>query len=473
MNNPITNREAMALQTEMEEMIHNALTSRAASMRKLLDPRRDIDDECGYPKTGDIDAEMYRVMYDREGIATRVVEVEPKESWQVTPDVYETFEQEETAFEAAWNGLPKQVATSEIPSYYNDEKLSPVWEYLRRVDILSGVGHFGVLLIGLDDGKDLNERVEPRDGMKVLYLRAFDESLVHITRYDQDPTSSRYGEPVAYNLTFYEYQSNTEGVAAAGVTMQTAEVHWTRVIHVADNRGSSEVIGVPRQRPVWNRLYDLRKLYGGSAEMFWRGAFPGISLETHPMLGGDVKVDATAVRKEMIDYMEGLQRYLLSKGMTAKSLAPQVADPSNHIDAILTAICIRLGIPKRIFMGSERGELSSNQDEGAWDNRIDERRNNYLTPHVICPFVDRLIWYGVLPVPAEGYHVDWPERDYLKPKDKADIAFTLTRSIREYLSGGVQTMIPPYEQMTRFLNISEEKVAAILETALKQEVEDE
>ena len=36
---------------------------RSQFLTKLLDPRRDIDDECGYPK--EISPQQYRYLYDR------------------------------------------------------------------------------------------------------------------------------------------------------------------------------------------------------------------------------------------------------------------------------------------------------------------------------------------------------------------------------------------------------------------------
>ena len=48
----------------LNEMAVNASVMRSTLLTKLIDPRRDIDDECGYPK--EITTEQYRLMYDRE-----------------------------------------------------------------------------------------------------------------------------------------------------------------------------------------------------------------------------------------------------------------------------------------------------------------------------------------------------------------------------------------------------------------------
>lgn len=451
------------------DVVHNAITSRSQLFKQYLDPRRDIDQECGYPKTESITSQNYRLLYDRESVATRVVQVFPKESWQVQPEVYETEEVDKnTEFEEAWKELGRSLRGT---SWYQDTEGSPVWEHLRRADELSGVGSYGVLLLGISDGADLkdpapivNQQGES-SGANLLFLRSFDESLVKISRYEADVANPRFGQPTEYTITFSDPADQIEGVV--GLPNATQVVHWTRVIHLADNLGSSEIFGVPRMRPVFNRLLDLRKLYGGSAEMYWKGAFPGLSIETHPQLGGDVSIDASAVRTQMESYMTGLQRYLTLMGVSAKSLSPQVVDPTPQIDTQIEAICIRLGIPKRIFVGSERGELASGQDAIAWNDRVKDRQNGYLTPRVIVPFIDRLIALGVLPQP-EGYSVVWPELDALTDEQKAGIAVKRTEALAKYVQGGVEGVFAPLDYLVRILGMPQEEAEAVIETAVKK-----
>jgi hypothetical protein len=126
-------------------------------------------------------------------------------------------------------------------------------------------------------------------------------------------------------------------------------------------------------------------------------------------LGGDVTIDSDDVRDQIENYINSLQRYLALTGMSAHTLAPQVSDPSSQIDKHLEAICIQLGIPKRVFMGSERGELASSQDDASWNDRLKARQNGYITPRIIVPFIDRLISVGVLPEPNYVEPVEEPE----------------------------------------------------------------
>ncbi len=530
-----------ANQQVLQELVGNVMLMRRELLSRFLDPRRDIGAECGFPAQGSLTAQMYQDLYDREAVAARVVEVLPKDCWQTPPTIYESEDGDvSTPFEKAWDELGKQLRGEK--SWYQDEEGNPVWSYLLRADILSGIGQYGVILLGLDDGKQLSEPVEwattpseptssevqtyrddgselnpPGGGgdkygpgqlgtdeeyvnfglskrdpdfkgkqkvetptgkkngrksskdrkgkgaRKLLYLRVFPEALAQITRFESDIFSPRFGQPLEYTLTFNDPGSNSGGI---GLSVATVTVHWSRCIHIVDNLASSEVFGVPRMQPVLNNLIGLQKLYGGSPEMYWRGAFPGMSLETAPGLGGDVDFDAAATRDMMEQYMNGLQRYLALNGLTAKTLAPTVVDPTPQITVQLQAIAIRLGMPMRKLMGSERGELSSTEDEGDWNDKASERQNNHCNPNIIVPFVDRLIAVGVLPEPS-GYSSYWPALDAQSEQEKATIAQVKTAALAQYVSGGVEALIPPLDYLTRILEMDEEEAQEILDNAAK------
>lgn len=252
---------------------------------------------------------------------------------------------------------------------------------------------------------DSRPKLTPR---KLLFLRCFSEDLVQIVQYEADIRNPRFGQPVMYRITLNDPREQHSGI---GLPMATVRVHWSRIIHLADNRNSSEIFGVPRQRPVLNRLLDLRKLYSGSAEMYWRGAFYGLSIETNPQLGGDVELDRSGIANDMEQYTSGLQRYLLLSGMTAKTLSPTVVDPTGQINTQIGAICVQLKMPIRVFQGSERGQLASAQDDSKWNGIVTARQNLYLTPRVIVPFIDRLIQCNVLPAPDEPDEDDSDDDD--------------------------------------------------------------
>lgn len=462
-NGQVASKE-QAQQVLERELIANVLLSRSSLMKNILDPRRSINADCGYPLTDEITSEDYRELYDREPIAARVVQVLPYETWQSPPTVFETEDVDQTTpFESAWQDLAQGLFTE---SWFRGDEGNPIWEHLLRADVLSGIGSYGVLLLGLDDGVDLREPVKPNEGRKLLFLRSFDESLTDISLYETDPANPRFGKPLMYRVQVSEPRDNAQ--SSIGMPMATLDVHWSRIIHLADSLGSSEIIGVPRMRPVYNRLLDLRKLYGGSAEMYWRGAFPGFSVQSHPQLGPDVSFNLPDTKDQMENYMNSLQRYLALSGVDIKSLAPQVVDPTPQIDTQIDSICIQKGIPKRIFTGSERGELASSQDKRTWNGRLKFRQNTYVTPRIIVPFLDRLISLGVLPTPQE-YSVIWPDLDSLSLSERAAVAVQQTDALAKYVQGGVEAMMLPVDFLVSILGLPEEEATSILDSAVASE----
>jgi uncharacterized protein len=464
---PTMNAEDRAI---MEMILNTAMTTRTDLFNKLLDPRRDINAECGYPVT--ISNEQYRAMYDRE-LGRRVVDIYPEETWEKSPDIYEDENLNvETEFEKVFNAL---------------EDEHSLLHYMQRADALSGVGHYGTILWGIDDGLDLNQPVagfetwkattgKPSTGTpkkrNLTYIRVLDESLATVGTYNNDPKSPRYGQPETYTITLADPSlSSISGVAAQPGGTQTT-VHWTRVTHIADNRKTSEVFGSPRMEPVWNRLYDLVKVLGGAGEMFWKGGNPGISLETQPGLE-NARLDADATETAMYKYMNGLQKYIALTGMSAKSLAPNITDPMSFFKTQVEAICVTIGVPFRVFMGIEEGVVSGSQATNAWNRRLDNRKNRYVTPMLIKPVLQRLTDLGVLPPIAVpyGWKIVWPDISNPSVMEKAEVAIKRTDALVKYVSGGVDSVMAPLEFLTLICGFNDSEAKSIIE-AVKQHIDD-
>lgn len=453
------------------EVLVNEVRTLSTRLERLLDPRRDVYEECGYPGIGELTITHYKDMYDREPIAARVVQVMPQESWMITPEVFETANSTaETPFEMAIRDLNKSLKGK---SWHNDEEGGLIWNYMERLDELSGIGSFGVMLAGIDDGLPLDEPYEPAPGptakRNLKYLRVFDESQVTITGWDNDPNSDRFGYPEIYTITITDESTNYEHSTKQATN--THRVHHSRIIHVADNLGSSESFGIPRQKQVYNRLYDLVKLYSSSPEMYWKGAFPGLSVESHPQLGGDVDFDKKEIAEEIHKMMNTLQRVSMTTGATVKSISPQVVDPTPQIKVTLEAICIKIGIPVRIFMGSERGELASSQDDSSWNDRLAYRQNRHITPHIVCQFFDRLIDMNVLPEPTEGYKVKWPDLNTLDDETKANVLQKRTQALVQFFQSDIFMQFDLEEFLIREFGYGADDAKVIIQKADKS-VED-
>jgi len=450
MSRIVTNQQA-------RELLVNMFMSRTSWNNPLLDgpfQTRDIDGECGYPQS--ISTQDYINMYERGDVASRIVDIEPAECWKEYPEIYETEEERETEFEVA---LDKVVSETNL------------YSYLTRIDKASGIGRFGVLFLGFDDGKEWDQpapgfseerQLDERGNAKILFYRVLDESGVTIAAYENDQTNRRYGQPTYYTLNFSEHINSSSANGDAIPAYKSVKVHWSRVIHIADNLITSEIYGMPRMQNVFNRLMDLRKILGGSAEMFWKGGFPGLSFEVDPEVGEFTEDEKIALKNEAKQYSEGLQRYLTTVGVSVKPLNIQIANPDSHIDAVLKIIALTKGIPQRLLTGSEQGSLASSQDADTWAERVALRRNMYVTPSIIRPTIDRLIQVGALPVPPMGYSVKWTPLAVLGEEAKAKVGKDLTEALARYSTAGAEALIPLPEFLSKFLKFSFQEVEAIM-----------
>lgn len=433
----------------------------------LINPRRRINFECGYPESPD--QFLYYMLYKRDPIAGRVVKVLPEESWKKDPVVFEdsndAWETPKTAFEIAWKELA--------------ERLN-VWFNLHLFDELSGIGHFGVLLLGVDGGEPLSmpldglnnrgERIVRPEGStprKLLYLRVFNETVVRVRSREGDKSNPRFGMPTSYTIIFQETSLTELGdVGPSSVTTTTATevVHWTRVIHFADNQEGSKIYGCPRIQPVLDPVLDLRKIRGASGEGYWRCGIPSYSLELSPGVSpNDISATEKAeIKKQMREFGNSSERYLMTGGLQMKSQASQIADPTPHASNLKEDIAVRLGVPMRVFLGSERGELASSQDSDAHDDRIGGRQEKTCTPMIVRPFVDRLIDVGVLPKP-KLYKVEWPDLSTTTETEKAEVGVKRTQALAAFVQSGADAVVPPDEWQKTYMGMDAKVVDEIAE----------
>lgn len=421
----------------------NALLTRSALMSQLgqsYGGKRDLYETLGYPKS--LTFEMLLARYTRQDIAKRLVNAFPDVCWAKPPAIAEIVEtEEETPFEKGWKALLRK---------------TPIWSYMKRVDRISGIGRFGTLLMGFDDGQPIEKPVS--EAKKLLYLRPFNEVQSQILEWETDSSNERYGLPKMYNLMIAQ-PPVIQGEQMAG---KLVKAHWSRVLHVADELTDNDVMGTPRLESVFNRLQDLELIAGGGAEMWWRAAFPGLGFKAVEGAAFNDE-DIPQLENEIENYVHGLKRYLKLKNIDIQQLNPQLADVMQPFEVEITLISIATGIPKRILMGTERGELASSQDESAWDDRVEERRENYCAPLMLRPFIDRLVAVGILPEPAEGYNITWSPIHIMNEKDRATIADLKTKAIVAYAgTPGTEAIMAPEIFLADILGYDDDDITRIM-----------
>jgi hypothetical protein len=449
-NRQPTNGSALA-EAKRRLQVLSVLTQRLTLARNMgisYDGDRDLYEALGYKNK--LDWEDYYSQYKRQDIAKAVIDRPVRATWQGEFRVYEAEDDKETTFEKAWDTLDDAL------------KLKPKFS---RLDRLTGIGKYGVLLLGLDDVKDNDgwkEQVKPGK-RKLLYLMPFGSEHAKIHTWEKRPDNERYGQPLLYNI---------EVTTPEGTETKSLQVHYTRVIHVVDDPLENEIEGTPRLQAVFNRLKDAEKVVGGSAEMFWRGARPGYQgkLDKDFTINTDTEDD---LMNQIDEYEHNLRRILLLEGIDLQALQMQVSSPKEHVDVIIQMISMEKGIPKRILTGSERGELASSQDRDEWLTYVKNRREEFVEPCIVRPFVDACIQYRILPKPPDGYSVKWEDLFAPSEKDKVDIGKVRASALKEYVSQPAEHIVPAPAFYRYFLGLSEDDISQIEEIKEAEMAEEE
>lgn len=437
------------------------ILSRSGLARRLgysYGDKRKIYKALGYPEEKDLTFEYFFNKYDRQDIARAVID---------------------RPCDATWKG---DVAITEPDKNANDSDLNKKWKELdelhsikkrlNKVDKLCELGRYSLLLLGLDDVKDEKQFKLPVSGArKLLYLKQVAESEADVHTWETKPNNPRYGLPVLYKIRIATAQAVGSNIA------QTQEykdifVHYTRVIHYVTGNLTSEVIGVSKLKPIINRLVDLEKILGGDAEMFWRGARPGYTATAKE----DYELSDTAesdLMGQLDNFEHDLRRFLVLKGMDVQALETQISDPLNHIDAQLQAISAQTGIPKRVLIGSERGELASTQDADQWKELVKTRQEEHAEPTILRQLIDTLMKYKILPM-VENYNVMWDDVFAPSEKDKADVGKIRAEALKIYTDSALASeVLVPALALKHLLGLNEEQVQEALQEMEKQQTEED
>lgn len=449
--------------------VNNELMDRLAWMKSAIDKKstKDVDKECDYPAV--IDAEMYRRMHDREGIASKVNTIHARDTWKRNPEIKETEDSKESAWEKNFQKFVRRFK---------------LWNVLQRLDEVSGIGEYGGLLFGIQDNKPLDQPVDgfPEDPdverpkkaatRKLLYLRVLDQTQLEVAEIEGDENSPRCGQPKFYNVKIAEIKSVGGRLVAKS---RDQKVHWHRILHIADNKLTSEVYGVPRQQNVYNYLLNLRKILGGSPEMLWKGGFPGLNFKIDPTIaaiaGSEFTVEKQAEFKDEVKrYANGLTRYLSNVGIDAQVLSPNVADPTSHFEIQLRAIAATKDVPWRIFLGSEAAQLASEQDLDRWNDSIRRRQETYAGPEIVRGTIDRSMDLGVLDS-LPDYVSDWDDIDAPSDLDIAEISKLLSEALAKYAASGCEGFMPFPEYLTHVWKWEPKVVEAVAKAGEKRAAE--
>jgi len=417
-----------------------AATSR--TLREALAPwqfapgRRNLAHILGYKP--ELTYADYKACYERRDLAHRLIRAYPEATWSQPPTVQEDDQEAvETPFEVAWQSLVMRLG---------------VYARLVRTDVLANLGQYSVLLLGLRGQPDLAAPARPvRSPDDVLFLAPYSEEFAEIEQFETNPASPLFGQPSLYKVNFNRSTTSSSRTLPRKIGF----VHGSRVLHVAEDCLDDDVYGIPRLKPVFDRLDDLLKVVGGSAEFFFRGAQRLIGLEGLP----DYQLqpaDEAAFKTSIDEFQHQLKDYIRVEGATIKELSGTASSPRDHFDVLIDLIAGTTGIPKRILTGSERGELASSQDEQAWLQRINRRQQTFAETGLLRPLIDRLLLLGALPPPAQPYTVAWENLFALSEEKQAVVAKDIATAANTLSPGMAERVIPIPEYREKYLGLPPE-----------------
>ncbi len=342
----------------------------------------------------------FMAKYIRQDICSRIIDAPPAATWSNAPLI--TLDNIDEA-------QPNPIKEFEVLA-----KRTKIWSAILRADKLCRLGSFSMLFFGFDDTGTVSKKVIPGKVKNLLYLRPISRRQVNTIDFETDPLSERFGKPVMYEIDFESPEKRTLS-AIGGIeakATQPLKIHWTRVIHIVESPLEDDHVGTPIIERIFNQLDDLLKVSGGTAENFWLSANRGMQADIDKDMDLDPD-DAKALGDEMEEYTNQLSRVIKTRGVKLNVLKGEHIDPSKAFDMIMAIISGTTGIPRRILLGSEAGQLASEQDRANWAERIDERRQLFAEPTVLRPILDVLQEVGLLP---EGdINIIWPSAFIMSP----------------------------------------------------------
>ncbi len=390
--------------------------------------KRDIYDACGYPQ--ELKWNDYYNYYQRNDLAGRIIDAFADETWRLTPILKEgesrSDQESPTPFLEAWNILQKRLN---------------LFAALKKLDQLSLLGEYAVLFLGVSGSLDLAQELKTVSEDQLIYTIPLSQNEISIESYDEDPGSPRFGLPLLYKADIKMGKKKTQ-----------LKIHHSRCLHVVENTLFSKTSGEPKLKRIANRLIDLEKVLGGSSEAVWLSLYRGLAFlakedANFPEAGSE---EEKALETEIDNYVNGLRRYMKLKGVDVKDLGTDTVDPRGIFDVLLSSITGALGIPKRVLIGSESGQLASTQDDANWAAVIGSRQINYAETSILNPLINWLMNHGVLPL-SEEYSIVWPSLFQLTELQKAEYAWKVAQSIDRATNGRPFTMMPPADFAERYL----------------------
>lgn len=422
-----------------------------------------------YPREQEFEFDSYYLRYVRQSEAQAIIDKPANDTWQEDPVIKDTAHEDSDEPQSDFERVVKNF----FDGQYTRRK--PIHR-LNVLDRLSRLGEYAILVLGFSDGRPLSTPVagvddsalidpaelsgesdsqpgtnvpesmdEPEfDGPDdLMYMAVFGQDRVMDIDTETSMSSPRFRLPKEWTLVTQEGEEVGDTNPRDDThEHQTERVHWTRAIHTPEGTLEDDLRGTPALKSVFHELLNIDKIKAASGEGFWRAGYQGFHVQP-PMdnMGRPLEFDDDyeGVHEEIQDFINNFDREIATPA-EINSIDSNVHNPMPHLEANYQSIAAAKDIPKSILTGEDRADTANSQDVRQWHQKIGQRRNNFATPVIVEPLIQRLIDTGVFPQPeGDGFVVDWQPLDEPTKRDEWEVYKLVSETINN-LSAGQPTM---------------------------------
>ncbi len=405
-----------------EQFLVNALAHEIGRQRMMYagkpgnTKRTKLWEEFGYPDNLEFD--RYYRAYERNAVGYAAVHKLLDSCWVDNPTIIDGEENRESTETTTWEKTVTKL-------------LKKHWPKIKDADRRNLIGRYSAILIQFRDGREWSQPVD-----RVVVGRLADKAIVKLIpawesqvkpgNFDTDTLSETYGQPVSFN--FNEQPVGDDGTygPVRGVT-----VHPDRVIILCEGSEDENMLsGVPYLRAGYNKLLDLEKVSGGSAEGFLKNASRqlGIAFDKETDMDSLKRAATDAGFKDLGEALNdkvakmnrGTDAALVMQAGTPSVLSVAPADPKPTWEVTANEFAASIQCPFTILFGQQTGRLASDQDKADWAKRCNGRRWGFMSS-VVQTILERLWTVGVIEAPKSG-EVTLAWSDLLAPSEKEKIA---------------------------------------------------
>lgn len=411
----------MSEQQEVKFLV-NALADVVGRQRRLYadalngnTKRSKLWEEFGYPPH--VDFHMYLQAYERNAVAHASVHKLLESCWTDNPTIIDGDESNESMKTSDW-----EKAVTKLMRKH--------WSKIKDADRRNMIGRYSALLIQVRDNLDWSEPVDVNvvrrlgDKALVKLIPAW-EQQIKPGNFDVDTHSETYGQPVSY--MFNEQPVGDEGKYG---NPRAVTVHPDRVIILAEGAEDENILsGIPLLRAGYNKLLDIEKTSGGSAEGFLKNASRqlGVSFDKDTdmatiaaaAVAAGYKDIGEALNDKIAKMNRGTDAALVMQAGTPSVLSVAAADPTATWTTAANEFAATIGCPFTIMFGQQTGRLASDEDKTDWAKRCNGRRWGFLSD-VVSRLIERFWTIGIIDPPKSG-EITLTWSDLLAPSEKEKI----------------------------------------------------